>query len=65
MLTAAFVTTGASGDGALARELQEHVKARLAPHKYPREVRFLDAFPRNDRGKVARAELRRRIEAES
>jgi benzoate-CoA ligase len=65
MLTAAFVTTEPPGDGALARELQEHVKARLAPHKYPREVRFLDAFPRNDRGKVARAELRRRIEAET
>ncbi len=44
---------------ALARALQEHVKKRLAPHKYPRSVRFLDVLPRNDRGKVARAELKR------
>jgi benzoate-CoA ligase family protein len=62
--TAAFVTTTETGTPALGRALQEHVKARLAPHKYPREVRFLEDFPRNDRGKVARAELRRQIEAE-
>jgi benzoate-CoA ligase len=64
MLTAAFVTTTEPGSPSLARTLQEHVKTRLAPHKYPREVRFLEDFPRNDRGKVARAELRRRIEGE-
>jgi benzoate-CoA ligase len=63
-LTAAFVTATGPGSAALARSLQEHVKTRLAAHKYPREVRFLDEFPRNDRGKVARAELRRRIESE-
>lgn len=63
--TAAFVTTSGPGSPELARALQEHVKARLAPHKYPREVRFLEDFPRNDRGKVARAELRRRIESEA
>jgi benzoate-CoA ligase len=63
--TAAFVTTLLPGSPELARALQDHVKTRLAPHKYPREVRFLDSFPRNDRGKVARAELRRRVEAEA
>lgn len=45
----------------LDRELQEWVKQRLAPHKYPRLVRFFDDLPRNDRGKVARAELKRRL----
>lgn len=64
MLTAAFVTTTEEGTPALARALQEHVKTRLAPHKYPREVCFLVEFPRNDRGKVARSDLRRRIEGE-
>ena len=59
--TVACVVLGSAGDGdhGLARDLQEHVKTRLAPHKYPRHVRFYDVLPRNDRGKVARAELKR------
>jgi len=61
MLTAAFVVATAVEDG-LERALQEHVKTRLAPHKYPREVRFVADLPRNDRGKVARAALRATIE---
>jgi len=40
-----------------ARTLQEFVKARLAPHKYPRLVEFLDALPRNERGKIERRKL--------
>ncbi len=35
----------AAGD-ALARELQDHVKAETAPYKYPRIVEFADALPR-------------------
>lgn len=46
-----------AGD-ALAKQLQEHVKANLAPYKYPREVRFIDALPRSDRGKVLKNQLR-------
>ena len=45
---------------ALARELQEFVKARLAKHKYPRIVEFVDDVPKNDRGKVDRKALRAR-----
>lgn len=60
VLTCAFVVPTALRDG-LDRELQEWVKARLAPHKYPRLVRFLDVLPRNDRGKVARGELKGRL----
>ncbi len=46
-------------DGAspAADELAGHVAALLAPHKRPREVRFLDALPRNEMGKVRKAEL--------
>ncbi|HLU54317.1 MAG TPA: AMP-binding protein [Pseudonocardia sp.] len=41
------------------RELIDHVAALLAPHKRPREVRFTDALPRNDMGKVQKSRLPR------
>jgi acyl-coenzyme A synthetase/AMP-(fatty) acid ligase len=47
----------AAGDP-LAKELQEHVRSKLAHYKYPRMVAFVDALPRNDRGKVLRKDLR-------
>ncbi|MBA0124781.1 AMP-binding protein [Haloechinothrix sp. YIM 98757] len=40
-----------------AEELSNHVAGILAPHKRPREVRFLDALPRNDLGKVTKRAL--------
>lgn len=43
----------------LVRELQDHVKARLAPYKYPRDVRFCSQLPRNTSGKVQHFQLRR------
>ena len=45
---------------ALARELQDHVKAETAPYKYPRIVEFAGALPRTATGKVRRAALRER-----
>ncbi len=39
------------------RELADHVAAQLAPHKRPREVRFLTALPRNDMGKIMKRAL--------
>lgn len=42
----------------LAEALQAWVRDHLEPYKYPREVAFLDALPRNDRGKVLRRALR-------
>lgn len=39
------------------RELIDHVAALLAPHKRPRAVRFVEALPRNDMGKVVKARL--------
>jgi malonyl-CoA/methylmalonyl-CoA synthetase len=46
---------GASRPG--ERELADHVAALLTPHKRPREVRYLDALPRNAMGKVTKATL--------
>ena len=45
---------------ALARELQDHVKAQTAPYKYPRIVEFVEALPRTSSGKIQRARLRGR-----
>ena len=47
-------------DDALASELQEHVRARLGRHEFPRHVRFVDALPRTPAGKVDRHALRTR-----
>jgi acyl-coenzyme A synthetase/AMP-(fatty) acid ligase len=42
----------------LVRELQDHVKERTAPYKYPRVVEFAEALPKTPSGKIKRAELR-------
>jgi 2-aminobenzoate-CoA ligase len=42
----------------LARELQEHVKASIAPYKYPRAVEFVSSLPKTPTGKVQRSTLR-------
>jgi len=44
----------------MARELQDHVKATLAPYKYPRSVRFIDELPKTATGKIQRFVLRER-----
>ena len=38
--------------------LQEHVKAAIAPYKYPREIAFVDALPKTATGKLQRFALR-------
>ena len=52
-----MVPRDGDGDTALARELQEFVKGRLAPFKYPRLVEFASSLPKNDRGKIDRKRL--------
>ena len=47
----------------LMEEIQKHVRGRLAPYEYPREIEFIDALPMTTTGKVQRKELRRREEA--
>lgn len=50
---------GVEASPALAAELQEHVKKRLLPYKYPRKVVFRsEPLPKNDRGKVDRKTLK-------
>lgn len=48
-----------AGEAPPERELVDHVATLLSPHKRPREVRFTDALPRNDMGKVVKAKLPR------
>ena len=45
---------------ALVTEVQEFVKARTAPYKYPREIEFMDELPKTVSGKIRRAALRSR-----
>jgi 2-aminobenzoate-CoA ligase len=42
----------------LARELQEFVKAEIAPYKYPRRVEFVESLPKTETGKLQRFKLR-------
>tara|TARA_R110001599_G_scaffold203414_2_gene400561 strand:- start:2254 stop:3888 length:1635 start_codon:yes stop_codon:yes gene_type:complete len=55
---------GIAGDDALAKDIQEHVKTRLAAHEYPRHVSFVDALPMTTTGKIVRKDLRALHEAE-
>ncbi|SDL07082.1 2-aminobenzoate-CoA ligase [Arthrobacter sp. ov407] len=62
----AFVvlTDGVAGDAAKRKEIQDFVKARIAPHKYPRDVRFVTDLPRNPSGKLQHYRLREAIARE-
>ncbi|MFI0016446.1 acyl-CoA synthetase [Streptomyces griseus] len=54
----AWVVAADPGSPPAAEELADHVAAQLAPHKRPRTVRYLDALPRNDLGKIMKRSLR-------
>jgi 2-aminobenzoate-CoA ligase len=49
---------GHTGDAAMEKALQEHVKQTIAPFKYPRKVVFMDVLPRTETGKLQRFKLR-------
>jgi 2-aminobenzoate-CoA ligase len=49
---------GVTGDAETVRKLQDHVKATIAPYKYPRSVKFIDALPKTQTGKIQRFRLR-------
>ncbi|HEU4380275.1 MAG TPA: benzoate-CoA ligase family protein [Hyphomicrobiaceae bacterium] len=49
---------GIAGDETCSKRLQEHVKATIAPYKYPRSVKFVDALPKTQTGKIQRFKLR-------
>ena len=55
----AFVVLRGGGSGAaLVEELQDFVKSRIAPYKYPRAIEFVDELPKTGTGKVQRFRLR-------
>jgi acyl-coenzyme A synthetase/AMP-(fatty) acid ligase len=47
-----------AGNPEMVRALQEHVKAALAPFKYPRWIEFRDELPKTATGKIQRFKLR-------
>ncbi len=49
---------GIAPDAATAKRLQDHVKARIAPYKYPRSIVFADSLPRTKTGKLQRFQLK-------
>ena len=49
---------GFDGDAALVKDLQDHVKNTIAPYKYPRDIRFIEALPKTQTGKIQRFALR-------
>jgi len=60
--TKAFVVLhqGISASRELASDLQAFIKERLAPHKYPRSIEFVDELPKTATGKIQRFRLRER-----
>ncbi|KAA0701266.1 2-aminobenzoate-CoA ligase [Neorhizobium sp. P12A] len=49
---------GAQASDAMAKLLQEHVKAVIAPYKYPRSIVFTEALPKTESGKIQRFRLK-------
>ena len=47
-----------AADDATIKRLQDHVKATIAPYKYPRSVKFIDSLPKTQTGKVQRFRLK-------
>ena len=60
MVVKAFVVLklGVEGSDACVKLLQDHVKATLAPFKYPRQIEFVSTLPRTETGKLQRFKLR-------
>jgi 2-aminobenzoate-CoA ligase len=57
------LSEGAPADDAMRAVLQDHVKAVIAPYKYPRAIRFVTSLPKTATGKIQRAVLRRAAQA--
>ena len=59
-LVKAFVVLapGFEASDELVVQLQEHVRGKLAPYEYPKEIEFIDALPMTTTGKVQRRVLR-------
>jgi 2-aminobenzoate-CoA ligase len=60
---AVVLRDGVTGGADKVRELQDFVKAQIAPYKYPRSVEFVTELPRSATGKLQRSVIRQRVEA--
>ncbi len=49
---------GVARSGETIKRLQDHVKATIAPYKYPRSIIFIDALPKTQTGKIQRFRLK-------
>ncbi len=58
IVEAHVVLASGAADAAMTKALQDHVKATIAPYKYPRSVVFTDALPKTETGKIQRFRLR-------
>ena len=54
------LTVGYTPSKDLEVEIQEHVRGKLAPYEYPKEIEFIEALPMTTTGKVQRRILRLR-----
>lgn len=54
---------GQQASAALTAALQDHVRQRLAPYEYPKEIEYIDALPMTTSGKIQRHILRKQEEA--
>jgi acetyl-CoA synthetase len=51
------LTKGTEPSDELVKEIQNYVKSRTAPYKYPRIVVFKDELPKTVSGKIMRNKL--------
>ncbi|WP_457935610.1 benzoate-CoA ligase family protein [Mesorhizobium sp. 10J20-29] len=52
------LVAGIAADELTRKRLQDHVKAVIAPYKYPRSVKFVEALPKTQTGKIQRFRLK-------
>jgi acetyl-CoA synthetase len=57
------LAAGFQASEALIADLQAHVRGKLAPYEYPKEIEFVEALPMTTTGKVQRRVLRLQEEA--
>jgi 2-aminobenzoate-CoA ligase len=52
------LTDSSTADEEMIEQLQNHVKATIAPYKYPRQIRFIASLPKTQTGKIQRFKLK-------
>jgi len=55
-----ILRAGMTGDDAMTKQLQDYVKATVAPYKYPRAIEYVTELPKTQTGKLQRFELRKK-----